>query len=67
MNWEVIMRAITADKGRDVNRTIVLLGVVWCAVQIADVKARVERLEARIIRQYAEAQKNTVAEISHRP
>jgi len=45
---ETLMGKLTADKGRDVNRTLVLLGVLWCAVQISDVKERVVIIETRL-------------------
>jgi hypothetical protein len=43
-----LMGALKADKGRDVNRTLVLAGVLWCAIQIQDVKERVTIIETKL-------------------
>lgn len=45
---EAIMGKITADKGRDVNRSLVLVLVVWCAFQIGEIKERVVVIETRL-------------------
>jgi len=43
---EAIMGKITADKGRDVNWSLVL--VVWCAFQLGEIKERVVAIEVRL-------------------
>jgi hypothetical protein len=36
------------DKGRDLNRSLVLLAVIYCAFELRDVTRRLERVESRI-------------------
>jgi len=43
--------AKAGDNLRDGGRTLTLLGVIWCATQIEDVKQRVTQIEYRIAKQ----------------
>ena len=44
----LIMANLKADKGRDINRTLVLLGVAWCVIQLNDVDKRMAAIETRL-------------------
>lgn len=41
-----LLGALAKDKGRDVNRTLVLVGVAWCAWQLTILDKRVAVIEA---------------------
>jgi len=43
-----MLKATRADKVRDGGRTLILIGVVWCATQINEVKQRVGIIEYRL-------------------
>lgn len=45
---EDMAKVIRADKIRDGGRTLILLGVVYCATQISEVKQRVAIIEYRL-------------------
>lgn len=42
----LLLNALKADKGRDVNRSLVLIGVAWCAWQLTVLDKRVAVIEA---------------------
>lgn len=42
----LLITALKNDKGRDVNRTLVLLGVGWCAWQLTVLDKRIAVIEA---------------------
>lgn len=42
----MLLNMLKADKGRDVNRTLVLLGVIYCALQLESLDNRVAVIEA---------------------
>jgi hypothetical protein len=44
----LFMSNLKADKGRDINRTLVLLGVAWCVIQLNDVNKRITGIESRL-------------------
>lgn len=53
-----LLATLGKDKGRDVNRTLVLAGVAWCAYQLTLVERRVANIETRLsIAQVATVQK----------
>lgn len=45
---EAMAKAIRADKIRDGGRTLILMGVIYCATQIVEVKQRVAIIEYRL-------------------
>lgn len=42
----MLLGSLKADKGRDVNRTLVLIGVIYCAIEISSLDKRMAVIEA---------------------
>lgn len=42
----LLIQTVAKDKGRDVNRSLVLIGVAWCAWQLTVLDKRVAVIEA---------------------
>lgn len=42
----LLLSALKNDKGRDVNRTLVLIGVIYCCAMVTNLDKRVAVIEA---------------------
>jgi hypothetical protein len=56
--FNAIMGAIKADKGRDVNRTLVLVGVAYLCWQCSVIEKRLSIVESRILDHWGQSATN---------
>jgi len=64
---DIMARVIRAERIRDGGRTLVLLGIIWCATQINEVKQRVGIIEYRLTNRVStNTTHNGFAQVEHR-